>query len=304
MAFFLGIDGGGSKTSCLIGDENSILGSGSGGPSNVVRVGEKMAGESLQGAIRQACAIAKITPVQVNRTCIGASGAGRPEITTLLSGVLSKIVGGTVEVVGDTVIALEAAFGSEPGVIVIAGTGSIAYGRNEKGQTLRAGGWGHAISDEGSGHWIGRAAVSAAVHAYDEQQKPPLLDRIMQFWKVDTFGELIVKANASPPPDFAALVPTVLAASDSGDPLARSVLHDTGTRLAALCKAVIRRLFPSAGAVPVAMSGGVFRNSPLVCQVFYNNVRSEFHSAVVNLGVIEPVRGALELARKGAAQRG
>ena len=302
MAFFLGIDGGGSKTSCLIGDEDAVLGAGSAGPSNVVRVGEKIAGESLEAAIRQACAVAKITPAQIDRTCIGASGAGRPEVTTLLSGVLSKIVGGTVEVVGDTVIALEAAFGSGPGVLVIAGTGSIAYGRNANGETLRAGGWGHAISDEGSGHWIGRTAVSAVLHAYDEQQSPSLLDQIMQSWKLDTFGELIVKANASPPPDFAALVPIVLSAADSGDPLARSVLHETGARLAGLCRAVIRRLFPSAGAVPVAMSGGVFRNSPLVCQVFYNNVRSEYPDAVVNLGVIEPVRGALEMARKGASQ--
>ena len=301
FVFFLGIDGGGTKTSCLIGDESAVLGAGSAGPSNVVRVGEAIAGESLDAAIRQACAVAKVAPAHIDRTCIGASGAGRPEISTVISNVVSRIVGGTVDVVGDTVIALEAAFGSGPGVIVIAGTGSIAYGRNIKGQTARAGGWGHAISDEGSGHWIGRAAVSATVHAYDEQQQPALLNRIMQFWKLDTFGELVVRANASPPPDFAALVPVVLAAADSGDLLAREVLNQAGSRLAALCKAVIRRLFPDAGAVPVAMSGGVFRNSPLVCQVFYNNVRSEYPDAVVNLSVIDPVRGALDLARKGAA---
>jgi glucosamine kinase len=301
VTLFLGIDGGGSKTSCLIGDESAVLGAGNAGPSNVVRVGETIASESLEAAIRQACAVANVVPAQINRTCIGASGAGRPEITTVLSSVLSRIVGGAVDVVGDTVIALEAAFGSGPGVIVIAGTGSIAYGRNHKGETVRAGGWGHAISDEGSGHWIGRAAVSAALHGYDEQQQLPMLDRIMQSWKVNTFGELVVRANASPPPDFAALVPTILAAADAGDPLARSVLNETGARLAALCKTVIRRLFPHARAVPVAMSGGVFRNSPLVCQVFYNNVRSEYPDAVVNLGVIDPVRGALELARKGAA---
>lgn len=301
MGFFLGIDGGGTNTSCLIGDENSVLGSGSAGPTNVVRVGEQIASESLEAAIRQACAVAKVVPAQIDRTCIGASGAGRPEISTLISSVISRIVGGTVDVVADTVIALEAAFGSGPGVIVIAGTGSIAYGRNIKGQTARAGGWGHAISDEGSGHWIGRAAISAALNAYDEQQQPPLLNRIMQSWKLDTFGELVVRANASPTPDFAALAPVVRAAADSGDSLARDVLNQTGTRLAALCKIVIRRLFSDAGAVPVAMSGGVFRNSPLVCQVFYNNVRSEYPDAIVNLGVIDPVRGALELARKSAA---
>jgi glucosamine kinase len=303
--FFLGIDGGGSKTSCLIGDENSVLGAGSAGASNVVRVGEAIAGESLEAAIRQACTVAKVAPAQIDRTCIGASGAGRPEISTVISSMVSRIVGGTVDVVGDTVIALEAAFGSGPGVIVIAGTGSIAYGRNIKGQTARAGGWGHAISDEGSGHWIGRTAVSAALHANDEHERPSLLlTSILQAWKLETLGQLVVRANASPPPDYAALVPTVLAAADSGDPLAREVLTQTGGRLAALCKTVMRRLFPDAGPVPVAMSGGVFRNSPMVCQTFYNNVRSEYPEAVVNLGVIDPVRGALELARKGAAHRG
>jgi glucosamine kinase len=199
------------------------------------------------------------------------------------------------------VIALEAAFGDGPGVIVIAGTGSIAYGRSREGQIARAGGWGFAVSDEGSGHWIGRTALASSLRAWDENQAEhsPLLDGLMRSWKIETREKLVMAANATPPPDFAALFPSVLAAADSGDPIARGVLTEAGTQLADLAGIVMRRLFPDSGSVPVAMSGGVFRSSALVRQVFYNSLHAECPDAVLNPGVIEPVRGALEIARKG-----
>src|SRR2546426_12051867 len=120
-------------------------------------------------------------------------------------------------------ISLEAAFGRGPGVVVIAGTGSIAYGRNAAGQTARAGGWGFAISDEGSGYWIGRAAVASAMRSLDEEGKSPLLDTILKTWKLESLDELVVTANATPPPNFAALLPAGLAAANAGDPAASDV---------------------------------------------------------------------------------
>jgi len=306
VAIFLGIDGGGSKTSCVVGDENSVLGSGTAAGSNVIRVGEAQAREALATAIRQACTVANVNPAQIDRACLGLAGAARPEISALVRRLVSELVPGEIEVVGDTVIALEAAFGSGAGVIAIAGTGSIAYGRGPDGQTARAGGWGFAISDEGSGHWIGRAAVAAVLRAHDEAESeaanPPLLTKIMKSWQVETRERMALAANASPPPDFSALLPAVLSAADAGDTLARTVLTQAGTELAAVAKIVIRRLFPDADSVPVAMSGGVFRSSALVRQVFYNSLRSEYPNASVIATVIEPVRGALELARKAARQ--
>jgi glucosamine kinase len=297
---FLGIDGGGSKTSCVIGDETTVLGSGTAAGSNVIRVGEQQAQEALAAAIRQACTVANIRPAQIQRTCVGAAGAARPEISDIIRRLVAELVPGEIEVVGDTVITLEAAFSTGPGVIVIAGTGAIAYGRNSEGRTARASGWGFAISDEGSGHWIGRAAVAAAMRAYDEGESSTLLESIMKAWSVATREQLVLAANASPAPDFSALLSVVLSAADSGDPLARTILTQAGAELATSAKTVIRRLFPEAEAVPVAMSGGVFRNCALVRQVFYNSLRSEYPNAAVNANVIDPVRGALELARKGA----
>jgi N-acetylglucosamine kinase-like BadF-type ATPase len=309
VAIYLGIDGGGSKTSCLIGDETSVLGAGTGAASNVVRVGEAPARESLAAAIRQACKVANLEPSQIGGVCVGLAGAARPEISELVRGIVSEVILGEIKpdeikVVGDTVIALEAAFGSGPGVIVIAGTGSIAYGRNHEGQTGRAGGWGFAISDEGSGHWIGRAAVAAALGAWDEHpgQNVPLIEILLKSWHLETIEQLVPAANATPPPDFAALFPSVLSLADSGDCIARDVLTQAGAQLANLAGILFRRLFPNSHAVPVAMSGGVFGSSALVRQVFYNCLCSEHPNAALNPSVIEPVRGALELARKGVAK--
>jgi glucosamine kinase len=300
VAIFLGIDGGGSKTSAAIGDENSLLGTGIAAGSNVVRVGEAQARQSLAAAIRQTCAVANVTPAQVQRTCIGLAGAARPEIGEFVHRVVSDLVSGEIEVVGDMVIALEAAFSGGPGVIVIAGTGSIGYGRNSRGQALRAGGWGFSIFDEGSGHWIGRTAVTAALRAYDEAEPTTLLEAAMKAWGISTLEQLVLAANSSTPPDYSALFPAVLSASDAGDAVARGVLTRAGAELATLAKIIIRRLFSDAVELPVAMSGGVFRNCALIRQVFYNSVRSEYPAASVNATVIDPVRGALELARKGA----
>lgn len=295
MAYFLGIDGGGSKTSCLVADEDSVLGSGSAAGSNVVRVGEGRAGEALSAAIRQACTVANIAPSQVHRTCVGVAGAARPEIGDVVRRLVGGIVGGEIEVCGDMVVALHAAFGNGPGIVVISGTGSIAYGRNARGETVRAGGWGHAISDEGSGHWIGRSAITATLRALDEGQEAPLLDKLMQAWGVTTRDQVVLKGNASA--DFAALLPAVLAAADTGEVLARGVLTRAGTELAAIAKIVLRRLFPGPGPVPAAMSGGVFANSALVRQVFYNDLIAEFPHVALNANTVEPVRGALDLAR-------
>jgi glucosamine kinase len=314
VAIFLGIDGGGSKTSCLIGDESSVLGTGTAGGSNVVRVGEAQAHESLAKAIRQACTVANLKASEITRVCVGLAGAARSEVSQPVRAMISEIVSSEgagrpidlneITVVGDMVIALEAAFGDGPGVIVIAGTGSIAYGRSRDGQIARAGGWGFAVSDEGSGHWIGRTALALSLRAWDENQaeQAPMLEGLMKSWKIETREKLIMAANATPPPDFAALFPSVLALADSGDPVARDVLTESGTQLADLAGMVIRRLFPDSASVPVAMSGGVFRSSALVRQVFYNSLRTECPDAVLNPGVIEPVRGALEIARKGVAK--
>jgi glucosamine kinase len=301
VAIYLGIDGGGTKTSCVVGDGHSVLGAATSGGSNVTRVGEARAREALHAAVREACSAAKVDPAQIESACVGLSGAGRAEVRDAVARMMAEVNRGRVQVVSDLETTLEAAFGGGPGVITIAGTGSIAYGRDARGQTARSGGWGWAISDEGSGQWVGRRAVSAVLDAKEAGEDPPLLGTILKLWKLTTLDELVRSANASPPPDFSSLFPLALAAAEAGDGLAHGVLNEAGVELATLARNVIRRLFAGVGSVPVAMSGGVFRQSEVVREVFYNAVIADFPHASVHADVVEAVQGALALARKAGA---
>ena len=303
MAYYLAIDGGGTKTRCVLADETTVLARAMTGGSNIVRLGETQAREALHAAIRQVCATARISPAQIRGICIGAAGAARPEIAakirSILAELISEISPTNIEVVGDAVIALEAAFGAGPGVIAIAGTGSIVYGRDAAGHTARAGGWGFAISDEGSGHWIGRRAISAILSARDQGLETTLTAMVLQAWELNTIDELVRQANSTPPPDFPRLFPIVLRAATEADAIARCLLADAGAGLAALAAIVVRRLAPNApvAMLPVAMTGSVFRQSPDVRQVFYNTLQTSFPGIDVRQDPVDPVAGALARAR-------
>jgi glucosamine kinase len=304
MPYYLGIDGGGTKTTCAVGDEINLLATANAGPSNIVRVGETQTRKSLQQSVSQACAAAGIDPGQISRTCVGGSGAARPELAAIVRAFLAEIIPSPIDVVGDMQIALEAAFDSGPGIVVIAGTGSIAFGRDRNGKTIRAGGWGFAIGDEGSAHWIGRVAVSAVLRAsdlsgasIDSLDPSSLAAALCKTWRVPSLSDLARAANSIPPPDFASFLPGIIACADE---LSTQVLRAAGAELAQLAEIVNRRLFAKddGAAVPVAMTGGVFRHAPLVREVFYNELRALDTNVEVHPQVVDPVEGALRMARK------
>jgi glucosamine kinase len=324
VTYYLGIDGGGSKTTCAVGDETSLLAKVTAGPSNITRVGEVRAREALQRAIREACATAHIAPQQVQRACVGVAGAGREEFAGAIRQIVEEIIPGEIDVLGDMQVALTAAFDSGPGVIVIAGTGSIAYGRDAHGRTARAGGWGFAISDEGSAHWIGCAAVSALLRVIDQSEDPEstaaaslLFGKMKAAWGVGSLDEVVRAANSTS--HFARLFPATLTAAHAGDTLAQQVLAQAGRELAQLAAIVIRQLFAGDnfagdnfaqgnlaqdnGNSParLAVTGGVFRHSRMVREVFCQEVRKLDPRVEVKPEVVEPVAGALQMARDGEA---
>lgn len=307
MAYFLGIDGGGSKTTCVVGDEVAVLARVTTGPSNITRVGETRARESLHEAIRQACGAAGIDPRQVQRACVGVAGVGNKETAGAVRKLVAEIMPAEIEVVGDMQIALEAAFGGGPGVIVIAGTGSIAYGRDVQGRTARAGGWGFAVSDEGSAHWIGRSAVAAMLRAIDQSaelrgamETSPLWRELKKAWNLPSLEALVRDANSNR--DFALLFPAVMAAADAGDELARQILMRAGRELAQLATIITRALFGENGAVtvPLGMVGGVFAHSPQVRELFLDEATKLDSRIAANLQIIDPVAGALQIARQAS----
>lgn len=298
MAFFLGIDAGGTKTRCVLGDETAVLATSASAGSNLVRSGAAPSREALHASVREACAAANISPQQISNVCIGAAGGARPQIAEKILGILAELTPAPVEVVGDMVIALESAFGSGPGVIAIAGTGSIVYGRDAAGRNARAGGWGFAVSDEGSGHWIGRRAVSAILRAHDGGGETALTNLVLQAFNVSTLDELIPAVNGFPSPEFPRLFPLVLRAAEAGDAPARSLLAEAGAELAGLTAIVIRRLSAPPPHGPVAMTGSVFRQSAQVRRVFYNRLRKGFPGLKIRSDLAEPVQGALARARR------
>ncbi len=303
MPYYLGIDGGGTKTRFLLSDETKVLARAATGGSNIVRLGAEQAKEALIGGIRQVCDAAKISPGELRCICVGVAGAARPEVAEKIHAILAAIANNAstkIEVVGDTVIALEAAFEGGPGVIVISGTGSIAFGTDAQGHTARAGGWGFAVSDEGSGHWIGRRVVAAILNARDQGAQTTLTGMILEAWKIESIDELVQVANAAPPPEFPRLFPVVLRAANAGDVIARGLLVEAGAELAKLASTVLRRLASegSRRMLPVAMTGSVFRQSADVRQVFYNELQKRFPGIDVEQDLVDPVEGALARAKR------
>lgn len=304
MRLFLGIDIGGTKTECVVGGESSVLGFGSAASSKLSRVGEEPARAALHAAIHQACHAAGVDARAMERTCVGMAGASRHDAVAAVRRLVAEIVPGEIVVVGDMEVAHHAAFADGPGVMVIAGTGSIAYGRNQRGETARAGGWGPAISDEGSGEWIGRLAVGGAMRAHESGRGSLLIASVMNTWHLATRDDVSRVANAYPPPDFAALFPQVVAAADANDDLAHDLLVRAGHELAQLAMIVVRRLWPGPNPIAVAMYGGVFQNSSVVREVFANILAKERSDATVALCSRRAAEGALALACKAAAREG
>jgi N-acetylglucosamine kinase-like BadF-type ATPase len=269
------------------------------GGSNIVRVGESEARTNLRQAITKACAAAGVSPAAVDAAVVGVAGASVPPVKNAVAAMIGDLVPGEIEVVGDMVIAMEAAFPGLPGVVVISGTGSVAFGRNHLEESARAGGWGSAISDEGSGYWIGRAAVSAVLRAHDAGANTTLLRGILDLWRLNSLEELLQKGNSLPA--FAELFPVVESAATAGDLIAQQILVAAGNELATLAGVVIGRLWPAEQVVRVALGGGVFAHSTRVRCTVWKQLRVQRPGATVSFKIIQPVAGALWMARRRTA---
>ncbi len=268
MPLFLGVDGGKSSTKAVIGDEaGSVLGMGTGGPCN--HVGEAAGRERLARAVTEcvglACRHAGLVPAQVQfeAACFGMSG-GPADKEAILAEILPvrKLV-----VTHDALIALAGATGGEPGVATIAGTGSIAFGRNAAGETARAGGWGFVFGDEGSGFDIARQALRAMLR-YEEGWGPEtgLRPALLAAAGAHDANEMLhnLYTQEWPRPRVAALAKVVDAVALEGDPVARDILANAAQQLATLATSVSRRLFRTGGMMLVCYIGGVFRSRLLL----------------------------------------
>jgi N-acetylglucosamine kinase-like BadF-type ATPase len=262
--YFLGVDGGQSSTYALIGDASGrVLGGGRGGPSNHVKASEgraKFTG-AIQECLNAACASAGLDAATIRfvAACLGFSG-GPADKESILREILRS---DRTIVTDDALIALSGATGGEPGVIAIAGTGSIAFGRNASGKTARAGGWGYIFGDEGGGFDIVRQALRAALKLEEGWGEPTSLRQIL----LDRTGASDVNnllhrfyTPEFPRPRIAAFASLVDEAAENGDAIAREIVSDAARELWAIASAVRGQLFEKNESVRVAYVGGVFRS--------------------------------------------
>ncbi len=293
MPLVLGIDGGGSKTACAIAREHRILATCETGPSNLTRTPVEEVRTNLHTAILNCCSQAQISVLDLEGAFIALGGVGRESMRAKAEEIVREVLPCKFEVHGDMEAALEAAFKGGAGVVAVAGTGSIVFGRNSRGEVSRAGGWGPVISDEGSGHWIGQRAVAETIRTVDGGRSSLLVERVLAEWHAASLDELVVMANAQQRANFAGLFPVVLACAQEGDAIAKESLTEAGAELAKLARIVIRRLWPGREGVRISLTGGVFKNSAVVRQVFENAVRAERPEAEISLLTDPPVMGAL-----------
>lgn len=268
MRLYLGIDGGQSSTTALIGDESGrILGEGRAGPCNHAAAGEGR--RKFQAAITQSLGEASLAagvqdPVFA-AACLGLSGG--PDDKEALSKELIRAE--RYLITHDASVALAGATGGEPGIIVIAGTGSIAFGRNAEGKEARAGGWGYIFGDEGSAFDIVRQAVRAALrHEEGWGPKTGLREILLEASGARDANQLLhcLYTDEYPRDRVAGWATLIDQAARNGDAGAGEILAGAAQALATLAAAVRRQLFPSDAGVDVRYSGGVFGSEALLAR--------------------------------------
>jgi N-acetylglucosamine kinase-like BadF-type ATPase len=266
--YFLGVDGGQSSTTAVIGDETGrVLGIGHAGPCNHVASSEGKAKfvEAIEGSLDAARSHAGLNSegLRFASACLGFSG-GPADKESLVD---EMIASDRMIVTHDALIALSGATACKPGVLVIAGTGSIAFGRNSKGQTARAGGWGFMFGDEGSAFYITRQALRAALRSEEDWGPPTALRSILlQATHSTGVNQLLHRLYTPefPRPRIAALAKLVDQAAENGDATAQNILNEAAQQLAILAAAVREQLFQPAETVCVSYAGGVFRSRILL----------------------------------------
>lgn len=302
----LGIDGGGTRTTAWLSDgRRRVLGRGAAGPANPIVVGLAAARrEILAAATRALDGLRAPRRSRLSAVCLGLAGADRPEVSRpIMAWLRKRLPADSHLVTTDAVLALEIAVGAGPGIVVIAGTGSIACARDAQGQPLRAGGWGSVLDDAGSGYDLGRQAVRAALRALDGRgPKTSLGSAIARKLRLDGITEIV--ALRLEPPGMASLAPLVIKAASRGDAVARQLVDEAGKHLAELALALIHRIGLRRKRLPVVCAGGLFRSSPALRRSFAWHLHRLAPRVQIRLLRREPVAGAVTLALRKSADPG
>jgi glucosamine kinase len=294
----LGIDAGGTKTVCqLANEEGEVLAEARRGGANLQAAGELEVEKVLHDVMEEAIGDLDVRPSAI---CLGIAGVDRPEDAHVVRAIMKRIgYQAKVLVVNDALVALEAGAPEEPGVVVIAGTGSIAYGRNGQNQAARAGGWGYMLGDEGSGYWIGRAALRAVLREADRRgPATQLTGLLLHYYGVAKAQDLIhqVYHGTLRPGAIASLAQCVQGAFTGGDTVAIGILRGAADQLESSALSVARRLDLIGTEFPFVLSGGIFRAVPWLEEELSRRLPLAAPRSRTILLTVEPAAGAVRLA--------
>lgn len=299
MNAVLGIDGGGTRTRASIVAGEQVLAFAENGSIKRLRVGAEVAEGNLRALLKDVFAQAGVSGVKA--ASAGVASATMPGVAEWITTVFNDFRVERSEVVGDEVIALDAAFKGGPGILQIAGTGSNCIGRAPDGGRECAGGWSSRLGDEGSGYWIGLHAVRRALNAYDREQPTRVLETVGQIWGTRTINELVNLGDSTPGPDFAALAPAISQLAEEGDPVAAGVLKQAATDLVdfvLLVRAKLHRKHNLTAEVPVAWIGSVIGKARLVREPFIAGLRAAAPEMPVGQSEVAGIEGAVWRAQQ------
>jgi N-acetylglucosamine kinase-like BadF-type ATPase len=303
MSYFLGFDGGGTKTDCVLLDaDGRVLRKAQGGPSNPLRSGYPKAWFAVSGAADAVLARQAIRAVDINGICAGFGGAGRPAVAKRMSTFLERsFPKAEVKVTTDIEIALAAAAGAGPGVVLMAGTGSVAYGRNADGKAIRAGGWGPWLGDEGSAFDIGRRALTAVRRYDDGMGRATILStRVLKALDYRDWSGVIEHIAKDPDEIFPRVYPLVARAAEEGDDVSREILTGAAAALIELAAHVISKLGLSAEQFPLIRAGGVFGHCAFLDSLVDAGLHELASRATIGPLRTSPAEAAANLARSAA----
>jgi len=296
----VGIDAGGSKTRVLVATVAGEQIAEVVGPGAAMAPGDADAcADTIAALVASALESAELANVVPRVLCAGVAGTGRESEQMALQDALSRReIADEVVVETDASVALADAFGDRSGVILISGTGSIAFGRSPAGMLARCGGWGTTFGDEGSGTWIGRRALSVVAAAYDGREpETALTGAILTAAQVNEVEQLIPWALAADREALAALAPSVLAMAMQDDVRANSIVDMAVEELVLHVRALARKLFvDDRAAFDLALSGGLLHKGSLLRKRLERRLRVAVPGATVGVEEIDGARGAIKLA--------
>lgn len=303
MKYLIGIDGGGTKTDCAIADlSGKIIRESTGKPSNFLIIGVEEAAENIFALIEENLFALEGDFSDVKQIVIGVAGAGREDDAMLLEksfkdyseqqGVHFK----GVKIVSDAHVALEGAFPDSSGCILIAGTGSILFGKDEDGKVRRVGGFGRLIGDEGSGYSIGRKALNAVTKEIDGRGERTIITELLNNEIDSGIQDKLINKVYKEKLDVASIAKIVIKAAEKGDEVANKILNDEANELVLYIKAFLEKI--STDKLNISFSGSLIDKRNFYSDLLKKKIKESLSIVKVVKSVSSPVQGAILLAKR------